>query len=240
MTGVQTCALPICFRFDQRVRHKFHDHIPCWPYKFHGIEWGSFLRLSQLDMLLGIPKGRSDFFLMDVWEMLGYLPLTHLPTLAMSVCTALLLLGVKQIRFLAKSGVLLVVLLTTLISFCIGFEHKTTARIDDVAIPVAREIIEKHDASLRHMAAIANSITSLNAELRQAEKNRDSRAAAELRFRLNLLEIESEAAQKDSRASMRTLRKTYFVRTLSGDPVHRRSEERRVGKECRSRWSPYH
>src|SRR2546430_15735212 len=23
-------------------------------------------------------------------------------------------------------------------------------------------------------------------------------------------------------------------------PVHMRSEERRVGKECRSRWSPYH
>ena len=22
--------------------------------------------------------------------------------------------------------------------------------------------------------------------------------------------------------------------------LHRRSEERRVGKECRSRWSPYH
>ena len=29
--------------------------------------------------------------------------------------------------------------------------------------------------------------------------------------------------------------------TLSGlPPVFRRSEERRVGKECRSRWSPYH
>src|SRR3989442_6549867 len=25
-----------------------------------------------------------------------------------------------------------------------------------------------------------------------------------------------------------------------GDPKDRRSEERRVGKECRSRWSPYH
>ena len=24
------------------------------------------------------------------------------------------------------------------------------------------------------------------------------------------------------------------------DAAHRRSEERRVGKECRSRWSPYH
>src|SRR5256885_16651086 len=31
----------------------------------------------------------------------------------------------------------------------------------------------------------------------------------------------------------------YF--TLSGRvPFSRRSEERRVGKECRSRWSPYH
>src|SRR3712207_9188341 len=25
-----------------------------------------------------------------------------------------------------------------------------------------------------------------------------------------------------------------------GDECHMRSEERRVGKECRSRWSPYH
>ena len=27
---------------------------------------------------------------------------------------------------------------------------------------------------------------------------------------------------------------------IATDPEHRRSEERRVGKECRSRWSPYH
>src|ERR1035438_6209860 len=27
---------------------------------------------------------------------------------------------------------------------------------------------------------------------------------------------------------------------LAADSAHRRSEERRVGKECRSRWSPYH
>ena len=28
--------------------------------------------------------------------------------------------------------------------------------------------------------------------------------------------------------------------TVSYDPTGSRSEERRVGKECRSRWSPYH
>ena len=26
----------------------------------------------------------------------------------------------------------------------------------------------------------------------------------------------------------------------NADAINRRSEERRVGKECRSRWSPYH
>ena len=30
------------------------------------------------------------------------------------------------------------------------------------------------------------------------------------------------------------------VEALSTVIVYRRSEERRVGKECRSRWSPYH
>src|SRR2546430_7640517 len=29
-------------------------------------------------------------------------------------------------------------------------------------------------------------------------------------------------------------------RFLQAEPLCRRSEERRVGKECRSRWSPYH
>src|SRR5256886_17159193 len=32
----------------------------------------------------------------------------------------------------------------------------------------------------------------------------------------------------------------WFARTSSIVPNHLRSEERRVGKECRSRWSPYH
>jgi len=30
------------------------------------------------------------------------------------------------------------------------------------------------------------------------------------------------------------------VNTSSEEPMIERSEERRVGKECRSRWSPYH
>src|SRR2546429_6915977 len=33
---------------------------------------------------------------------------------------------------------------------------------------------------------------------------------------------------------------TYYQEQKIGDLWQQRSEERRVGKECRSRWSPYH
>ena len=33
---------------------------------------------------------------------------------------------------------------------------------------------------------------------------------------------------------------TSIVSSLVEDIINPRSEERRVGKECRSRWSPYH
>ena len=35
--------------------------------------------------------------------------------------------------------------------------------------------------------------------------------------------------------------RAYMAKTLLGAAARKaRSEERRVGKECRSRWSPYH
>ena len=40
---------------------------------------------------------------------------------------------------------------------------------------------------------------------------------------------------------LETVAKLKDKEAVSGEQsVHRRSEERRVGKECRSRWSPYH
>ena len=36
------------------------------------------------------------------------------------------------------------------------------------------------------------------------------------------------------------LKKAWKVAKFNKEIADRRSEERRVGKECRSRWSPYH
>ena len=42
-------------------------------------------------------------------------------------------------------------------------------------------------------------------------------------------------------ASVNNTRKiTSAMKMVASAKLHKRSEERRVGKECRSRWSPYH
>ena len=46
------------------------------------------------------------------------------------------------------------------------------------------------------------------------------------------------AAKKAARAADRADKAKAKLSTRT--PPKRRSEERRVGKECRSRWSPYH
>ena len=168
--------------------------------------------LSQVDLLLGIPKGRSDFFLKDIWEMLGYLPLVHLPTLAMSVFSLVLMLVVKKISILAKPGVLIVVAVTTLLSALVGYEHNTTGKIIEIATPEAREMVKGYNDTAQRIEELSAGYTSLSTRLRQAEKEQGSRAAADLRYRLDLLDLDIKALEVENRSRLRGIRKLYFVR----------------------------
>src|SRR2546429_6317283 len=54
--------------------------------------------------------------------------------------------------------------------------------------------------------------------------------------------VQVRAEEEDTRAKYRDSRnpEEHFPERFVVDRKHKRSEERRVGKECRSRWSPYH
>ena len=56
------------------------------------------------------------------------------------------------------------------------------------------------------------------------------------------LELAQKAIRSDLYAAADEIRKKFCNKTLDTCSIinARRSEERRVGKECRSRWSPYH
>ncbi|MDX9834508.1 MAG: SulP family inorganic anion transporter, partial [Desulfobulbus sp.] len=185
--------------------------------------------LSQLDMLFGIAKGRSDFFLKDVWDMLGYLPFTHLPTLAMSVFGLALILVVRRIRVLNRPGILIVVVVTTMVSWLVGFEHNVDARIDEIASPRAREMVENYSRKAQRIATKNASLTDLSSRLRQAEKEENFRTVADLRYRLELLGLDIEAAEIENRNRLRAIRRLYFVRAAVAEeepaPLYQLGEE---------------
>ena len=54
------------------------------------------------------------------------------------------------------------------------------------------------------------------------------------------LQNDGDPSQADQHRLLRVLDWVDHIKALGATCVLFRSEERRVGKECRSRWSPYH
>jgi SulP family sulfate permease len=168
--------------------------------------------LSQLDMLLGIHKGRSDFFLLDVWEMLLLIPDTHLPTLLMSLFALALMLGMKKVHALAKASVLVAVVVTTVFSYLVGYERKTHGTVADLATPAARQLVTGYDAGKGRIGELTAAMTELSSQLRKAEKSGDEREAAGLRHRLDILKLDVDALEKENARRLRAIRRMDFAR----------------------------
>ena len=78
---------------------------------------------------------------------------------------------------------------------------------------------------------------------RMSEMLQQRRAARAEREQLRNDEQEREAQEREEQARrvwMASVCPSSSAFSSAACSAHRRSEERRVGKECRSRWSPYH
>ncbi len=168
--------------------------------------------LSQLDLLLGIPKGRSDFFLKDIWEMLWLLPHTHLPTLAMALLGLALLIGIKRIPMMSKASVLAAVVIATLVSAFVGYDQRGTAELSEIATPQAREMVTRYEESTARMGQVAADIASLAARQRQAEKEGQVWVAAGLRHQVELARLDMRSLERRHNELLRGVRQLRFVR----------------------------
>jgi sulfate permease, SulP family len=175
------------------------------------------IALSQLDMLLGIPKGRSDSFLYDIWEMMGYLPQAHLPTVAMSAFALALMLGLKKIPALSKLSVLIAVVVTIVVSAVIGFEHKTAATPDLIADHGAQELVTAYAGTDKKIKEMTAEVTALGTQIRQAQKAHDARVVADLEYTAEIYKMDIATLEEENKERMHAIRKLQFERAKADE-----------------------
>ncbi|MCM2477905.1 SulP family inorganic anion transporter [Serpentinimonas maccroryi] len=169
------------------------------------------IALSQLNMLLGIPKGSTGSFLGDVWETLSFLPQTHLPTLGMAFFALVLMLVLKRIGPISKLSVLIAVAVTIVVSALIGFEQKTQVRIDQVIDTPLRESLLAYDQTNQRIRALNAQAVEQAARLRALPET-DERAIAALRHALHLSELDAADSADENKQRWRELSRLRLAR----------------------------
>ncbi|MHB1429351.1 MAG: SulP family inorganic anion transporter [Rhodocyclaceae bacterium] len=167
--------------------------------------------LSQLNKLLGVSMGRSDSFLNDIYGVLLQVGNVHFPTLAMGLGALAGMLLLK--RFFPKlPNVLIAVVVTTILSWQIGFEQNAKAKYEEIADPAVQGLVVGYINGAANIRSLKEVQAERGVELRALVKDKDVSGAAEIEYQSELIRLAIENLESENKLRMASLRKFKFVR----------------------------
>ncbi|HMM55768.1 MAG TPA: SulP family inorganic anion transporter [Candidatus Desulfobacillus sp.] len=169
--------------------------------------------LSQINKLIGVPMGRSEHFIKDIWGVVLQVGDTHLPTLAMGSAAIVIMWALR--KWAPKlPGVLIAVAFISAVSWSIGFERNATGRIDNVVDPEARELLAEHARTALRINELSGQIVSRSAQLKQLRKTYGElgHEAATLNYEIELLKLQLLDRENENRGRNRAIRSIVFER----------------------------
>ncbi|MDP1613317.1 MAG: SulP family inorganic anion transporter [Sulfuritalea sp.] len=174
--------------------------------------------MSQVNKLLGVPMGRSESFVSDIWGVFQLVGDTHLPTLAMGV-TAIAIMWIIRKKAPRLPGVLIAVALTTVVSWQIGFELGTTASIEQIADAEAQTLLGEFARTEVRIKELNEQIAAKHGELKQLQKSghEAGREAATLHYEIELLKLQLKDREVENRKRNRAVRSFVFEQAAAGD-----------------------
>jgi MFS superfamily sulfate permease-like transporter len=178
--------------------------------------------LSQLSKILNVPFPRTDNFVLDLWNVIAQLPHTHLATLLFAVATFVIIIGAR--RVVPKiPGVLLAVVLTTVVSWAIGFERNQTAHLSDIQDQEARELAAEYAATLRAIDLLGKQTASFNQLIREIDPKDPERFAERTLLEADLAVLMRELDQRKRANNERqvALHNMRFEHATTPDDQHR-------------------
>ncbi len=165
--------------------------------------------LSQLNKLLGVSMPKSDVFFRDILGVLAQLPETHVPTLLMGVGAIALMLVLKK-RLPRWPNVLVAVVLTTLLSWAIGYEGKLEMPAAAVEQAEARQLVEDYGVRAAEQKATQDRLAERLRRLKTQRAQMRPQDLIALRYEIDSLELQARGEERVAREILNQLRKLQF------------------------------
>lgn len=169
--------------------------------------------LSQLNKLIGVPMGRSESFVTDIWGVVKLAGDTHLPTLAMGTAAITIMWAIRR-KAPRLPGVLIAVALTTVVSWQIGFERTANGTLGQIAEPEARSLLDEFVRTESRIREINELLAAKAGELKQLQKagKELSHESATLNYEIELAKLQLKDREEENRRRNRAVRSFIFER----------------------------
>lgn len=174
--------------------------------------------LSQVNKLIGVPIGRSEHFVQDIWGVLQQVGDTHLPTLVVGLAAMAMIWGAR--KFAPRlPGVLIAVALATVVSWLVGFERNATVSIERIREPEAQAMLSEFARAAGRIKEIDDQMSVKTAELQAVQKERGelSHEAVTINYEIELLKLQVKDREDENRRRNRAIRTMVFERVPGDD-----------------------
>jgi SulP family sulfate permease len=173
--------------------------------------------LSQVNKLIGVPIGRSEHFVLDIWGVAKQVGDTHLPTLAMGVVAIAIMWLIRKYRP-KLPGVLVAVAVTTIASWGLNFERNATAVFDQIGDPEVRALLTEYARIEDRIREINDHIAAKGAEMQALQRADGDHAREEVtsNYELELLKLQLKDREDENRRRNRAIRSVIFEQAKVG------------------------
>jgi len=121
--------------------------------------------MSLLAEVLRVPFPRSDVFVADLWRVVAQILETHLASLGFALATAVIMLGLR--RYLPRiPGILVVVVVTTAVSWGVGFDRNQSVPLAALVSPEVRTEILAYANTEQQVQTLTTQLSDINQRLR--------------------------------------------------------------------------
>ena len=165
---------------------------------------------SQLSKMFGVYVDRAAHHYETIWHVLqAAVHYTHWPTLFMGVLAFAIMYFLKTLAPRVPN-VLVAVVVTTVISFAIGFEHNRQVDRTDIASPQVQSLIDEFNGATTQIAALAKQRTEVGGELTKANDEHDAVGVIDSQHDIDVINVEINLFKEKAHQAREHLRYLIF------------------------------